>query len=248
MSLQNEKEIKKTEMISTNSQRQIDITEKENQRMRDQNEILNQQIYKLKEQIRQIKNENKNDMAIVRHQYKLMNQQIDKLKEENQKIKDENEPHMARMRDQNKILNQQINKLREENQRIRGENKTEIAGLKDQNEILNQQINKLKEEKQKIRHRNQALSKSKITIKVRSGDGNLDSANEMAKRLKNMGYKIQLIDYAPQSDFERNTVYFSLKFENEAKGLVAGLGDNTILKPLNCPSAYDLIVVTGKIH
>ena len=89
-------------------------------------------------------------------------------------------------------------------------------------------------------------SKSKIKIKVSCGDGNLGSANEMAKKLRKMGYKAQLIDYASQSDFEQNTVYFSLKYENEAKNLSTGLGGNTLLKPMNGSSEFDLIVVTGK--
>lgn len=269
---------KNTTFISTNSQKQIDILEKENQKMRDRNEILNQQINRLKKQIQMITNENKNDIALVKHQYKLMNEQINRLREENRKMRDEDEADMARIRDQNEILNQQISLLREENLRIRGENKTETARIKDQNELLNQQISKIKEENKKIRDKNetlklkigdqkrllnqqisklknhkqiirsqkQGLSKSKIKVKVSCGDGNLGSANKMAKRLRKMGYKTQLIDYAPQSDFERNTVYFSLKSESEAKRLSAGLGGNTILKPMNCPSEFDLIVVTGK--
>ena len=92
----------------------------------------------------------------------------------------------------------------------------------------------------------EGFSKSKIRIKVSCGDGNLGSANEMAKRLRKMGYKTQLIDYAPQSDFEQNTVYFSSKFEKEAKNLSTGLGGNTVLKPMNGSSEFDLIVITGK--
>jgi chromosome segregation ATPase len=265
-------------VISTNSQTQIDILEKENQKMRDQNEILNQQINKLKNQIHRIKNENNNDMAIVKHQYKLMNEQINRLQEEKRKIRDENETDMTGIRDQNEILNQQINLLKEENRRIRSENKTEIARITDQNELLNQQINKIKEENKKIRDKNETLkakmsdqkrllnqqisklknhkqiiepqkeelSRSKIKIKVSCGDGNLASASKMAKRLRKMGYKTQLIDYAPQLDFELNTVYFSLKFENEARRLSTALGDNTVLKPMHGPSEFDLIVVTGK--
>lgn len=264
--------------ISTNSKYQINFLEKENQRIIAQNELLNQQVNELENQIQRIKNENKNDMAIVKRQYRLMNEQINRLQEENQRIKDANETDMAGIRDQNEILNQQISLLREENLKIRAENKTETARMKDQNEILNQHVSKIKEENKKIRDKNetpkskigdrerllnqqisklkrqkqiirsqkQGLSKSEIKIKVSCGNGNLGSANEMAKRLKKIGYKTQLIDYAPQSDFERNTVYFSLKFENEAKRLSAVLGSNTILKPMNCPSEFDLIVVTGK--
>lgn len=85
-----------------------------------------------------------------------------------------------------------------------------------------------------------------LKLKVLSGDGDLNSAKRMAKKLGNMGYKIRLIDRAPQSNFLRNTVYFALGFQDEAKRLVSSLGDNTILKPLSWFSIFDIIVVTGK--
>ena len=86
----------------------------------------------------------------------------------------------------------------------------------------------------------------KLEIKVLSGDGNINSAKEMAKRLGNMGYKIKLFHYAPRSDFSQNTVYSTPKFRKEAKRLVDRLGGSTIFKDLSWPSAFDLIVVTGK--
>jgi len=84
-----------------------------------------------------------------------------------------------------------------------------------------------------------------LKLKVLSGDGDLNSAKRMAKKLGNMGYKIRLIDHAPQSNFLRNTVYFALGFQDEAKRLVSNLGDNTILKPLSWFSIFDFFVVTG---
>ena len=86
----------------------------------------------------------------------------------------------------------------------------------------------------------------KLEIKVLSGNGNINSAKEMAKRLGNMGYKIKLFHYAPRSDFSQNTVYSTPKFRKEAKRLVDRLGGSTIFKDLSWPSAFDLIVVTGK--
>ena len=86
----------------------------------------------------------------------------------------------------------------------------------------------------------------KLEIKVLSGNGNINSAKEMAKRLGNMGYKIKLFHYAPRSDFSQNTVYSRPKFRKEAKRLVDRLGGSTIFKDLSWPSAFDLIVVTGK--
>jgi len=86
----------------------------------------------------------------------------------------------------------------------------------------------------------------KTKIKVLSGDGNLDSAKEMAKKLRNMGYKTEFIDNAPRSNFRRNTVFFAPKFQYEAKRLVSSLGCNTIVSPLSWYSIFDLIIVTGK--
>lgn len=165
---------------------------------------------------------------------------------------------MEKIKIENVNLQGQINILRKENQSIR-----------DQNERLNEQMENLEKEKQRIRDEDQVLatkltklqlkykilsSKSyglekdirKLKIKVLSGDGNFDSAKEMAKRLRNMGYKIKLIDYAPHSHFLQNIVYSTPKFQNDAKHLVLSLGGNTIFKPLTWPSIFDLIVLTGK--
>jgi len=86
----------------------------------------------------------------------------------------------------------------------------------------------------------------KLRVKVLSGDGDLNSAKEMARKLRNMGYKISLIDYAPRSNFSQNTVYFAAKSQNGAKRLVLSLGGNAICKPITWSSIFDLIVVTGK--
>jgi hypothetical protein len=86
-----------------------------------------------------------------------------------------------------------------------------------------------------------------LRIKVLSGDGDLNSAKEAAKKLRNMGYNIKLIDLAPRPNFSRNTVFFAPKFKNEAKSLAPGLGGAvTIFKPLSWSSVFDIIVVTGK--
>jgi hypothetical protein len=85
-----------------------------------------------------------------------------------------------------------------------------------------------------------------VKIKTLSGNGDLHSAREMAKKLRKMGYKITAIDFAPRSNFVRNTVYYAPEFQNEARRLVSRLGGNTIVKPLTWSSIFDLIVVTGQ--
>ncbi len=192
-------------------------------------------------------------------------EEIEKLK----MSKDEMWNKMEKLKIENVNLQKQISVLIKENQGIRDEKENEMASIKDQNRVLNEEIKKLKEENQAIRDQNQALAKKidtlqlkhktfssksydigkdirRIKIKVLSGDGNLNSAKYMAKRLTNMGYKIKRIDHAPKPDFLQNTVFFAPEFQYEAKRLVDRLGGGTIVKPLHWYSIFDLIIVTGK--
>ncbi len=68
----------------------------------------------------------------------------------------------------------------------------------------------------------------------------------MTRQLRKMGYNIRLIDYAPRSNFKKDTVFSASKSQNEGNALVSHLGKSAISKPLSWPSIYDLIVVTGK--
>jgi len=171
--------------------------------------------------------------------------------------KDEIWNEVQRLKRENVNLRRQINILREKDQRIRDENENKMASMRDQNESFNEQINSIKEENQRLSDENQGLRKEltilqlryergKSIIKVLSGDGDLNSAMEMAKNLRNMGYKIKSIDYAPRSNFLRNIVFFSPEFQKEGKQLVFRIGGNTVSKPLIWYSIFDLIVVTGK--
>ncbi len=171
--------------------------------------------------------------------------------------KDEMWNEMQGLKIENAKLQEQINILREEDKKIRDEDESKMARMRDQNGSFNEQVNRLEEEKQRISDENQVLrekltrlqlkyERGKSIIKVLSGDGDLNSALEMAKNLRNMGYKIKSIDYAPRSNFLRNTVFFAPKFQKEGKQLVFRLGGNTVSKPLIWYSIFDLIVVTGK--
>jgi chromosome segregation ATPase len=84
-----------------------------------------------------------------------------------------------------------------------------------------------------------------IRMKVLSGEGKIDSAKRMAKRLTAMGYKVESVGMAENADYPANTVYFSEKYKKEAKTLASRLGKNTIVKPLTWKSVFNLIVVTG---
>ena len=186
---------------------------------------------------RMSKDEMWNEMEKLKAENADLQGQIDTSKEENQRIRDENENKMARMRDKNELLNEQIGKLKEENQRISNEN-----------QVLAKKVTKPQLKHVTLSSKSHELEKDirQLKIKVLSGNGNIDSAKRMAKKLRNMGYEIELIHYAPRSNFSRNVVYFASKFQDDAKRLVPTLGSKARSKPLTWPSIFDLIVVTGK--
>jgi predicted nuclease with TOPRIM domain len=180
-------------------------------------------------------------------------------------MREENESKIAGMRGENELLNEKINNLIKKNQRMRGENESKIAGMRGENELLNEEIKKLKSENQRVKYENKSLvkiltrqketlsSKSHalekdiqgLKIKILSIDSK-NSAEKMAKKLRAIGYEIKSISYAPRSNFLRNTVYFAPEFKDKAEQLVASLGGKTTFKPLNWPSVFDLIIVTGE--
>ena len=84
-----------------------------------------------------------------------------------------------------------------------------------------------------------------IRMKVLSGEGKIDSAKRMAKRLTAMGYKVETVGMAESADYPANTVYFTAKYKKEAKALASRLGKETIVKPLTWKSVFSIIVVTG---
>jgi hypothetical protein len=85
-----------------------------------------------------------------------------------------------------------------------------------------------------------------LKIKVLGGDGTLVSANKMAVRLQEMGYRVEVIQLAPTANFSKNTVFYKQNVKDEAEDLVARMGGNTISKVLTWESIFDLVVVTGK--
>jgi Rps23 Pro-64 3,4-dihydroxylase Tpa1-like proline 4-hydroxylase len=251
-------EMEKIRAENVNLQRQIDI------------------LNTLRKEKQNIIDENEGTIARIREENQLLNEQIRTLKTESQKMREENEGRIAGVRQQNELLSEQIKELQSENQRmrkenegriagLRGENKNELAQLRQQNELLSEQIKNLTKENQKVQYENKSLVKmvtrqkgillsqtnalkkyiQKLKIKVLSIDSK-NSAENMAKKLNEFGYDIKSVSYAPQSKFSRNTVYFTQEFKDEAEQLAVSLGGNTTFKPLNWPSVFDLIVVTGE--
>ncbi len=188
-----------------------------------------------------------NEMEKIRAENVNLQRQIDilnTLRKEKQRIIDENESkiaglrgenqnELARLREENVLLSEQIKNLTKENQKVKYENKSLVKILTRQKETLLSQSNALEKYIQKLK------------IKVLSIDSK-NSAEKMAKKLNEIGYDIKSISYAPRSKFLRNTVYFTPEFKDEAEQLVVSLGGNTTFKPLNWPSVFDLIIVTGK--
>jgi F0F1-type ATP synthase membrane subunit b/b' len=84
-----------------------------------------------------------------------------------------------------------------------------------------------------------------IRLKVLSGDGKIDSARRMAKRVESMGYRVEGMGKAQSADYPANTVYFTPKYKKDAKALAKKLGKETIVKPLTWKSVFNIIVVTG---
>jgi len=175
---------------------------------------------------------------------------------------------LNKLKSENEDLQRQIDITNEQNQRFRVESEKKYAQVREQNLTLRQENTKFKEDNQRIIEENETLKKKRadiqvkakssvsashkvikgvggLKIKVLSGDGNFNSAKQMAKKLRKGGYTIQLVDQAHRSDFKKTTIYFAPKFKYEAKRLASNLGGNPALKSLNWPSKFNLIIVTG---
>lgn len=85
-----------------------------------------------------------------------------------------------------------------------------------------------------------------LRIKVLAGNGNLQSAEKVAARLKTLGYGVDRVDNALRSDFSSTTIFFAKTFEANARNLALQLNlEPSAVKPLSFASAFDLVVVTG---
>ncbi len=153
-------------------------------------------------------------------------------------LKDQTDDEIQRLTGQNRSLNEEVGRLEQDNQRAR-----------DESQVLAQVVNSLGV---KIKASSSTYDSTthvgRLKIKVLTGDGNIDSARQMARKLGNLGYDIELVDYAPRSNFYKNTVYFVQGLQDEARRLTLNLGGNAVLKPLNWHSKFDVIVVASQNH
>jgi len=165
------------------------------------------------------------------------------------------EQEIARLKAENIDLKQQIAYLKKVSKKSLQDVHEELAKVKSERDALAEALRKQGGGTQRLSEeilgtQRGATESGKegsrdLKIKVLSGDGDLGSAKMMAKRLKEMNYKIRLIGHAPR-DFRANTVYYKPEFERQGRLLVSKLGDNTVMKPLTWSSVFDLIIVTGK--
>ncbi|MBL7180085.1 MAG: LytR C-terminal domain-containing protein [Desulfobacterales bacterium] len=182
------------------------------------------------------KDEMKNEIQKLKTENDELKRQIDAAEEINQSVRAENAKKLIIVSEHNRVLNQELDKLKEDNRRIAAENETlkeRLAGIR------------VKAETSAPLPPKAAKSAGRLKIKVLSGDGDLNSAKMVAKKLRKVGYTIKSIDYAPRSNFQTTTIYFAAKFEVQAKRIGSDLDRNPVLKPLNWPSEFDLIVVAG---
>lgn len=166
-----------------------------------------------------------------------MRKELETLRSENQQLKLENN---LLLNENKKIseIKEQLTTLREENERLGNEKKsleTKIAWKNVEKEELEKKLSVSKGDG----------DTGNLKIKVLAGDGDLVSAQNMANRLNQMGYRIKIIDRAPRATFVQNTVYYTQASKEAAEALAARLGDEAVLKPLTWPSVFDIIVVTG---
>jgi hypothetical protein len=96
------------------------------------------------------------------------------------------------------------------------------------------------------RHRDADAAPLDVKVKVLSGDGRIESALKMADLLRGLGFHVESMAFAPRSNFLAHTVYFAHGFEDQGRSIVDHLGEGVIMKPLNWPSGFHLIIVTGK--
>lgn len=86
--------------------------------------------------------------------------------------------------------------------------------------------------------------RSKIKIKILSGDGKLNSAKNLAKTLQSLGYSINRVALAPSTKYSKTFVYYAKDYKREGMELTEHIGKDSQLRPLSWKSIFDIIIVT----
>jgi hypothetical protein len=170
---------------------------------------------------------------------------VSDLDQKNKELTARNEKLQAESGDLNKQLAAKDDLLQKKSEEIARQDAKQAAMV---NEVERMKAQKARSGEADIKE-SPAAGKSaglkSIRMKVLSGEGKIDSAKRMAKRLTAMGYKVESVAMAENADYPANTVYFTEKYKKEAKTLASRLGKNTIVKPLTWKSVFSIIVVTG---
>ena len=141
--------------------------------------------------------------------------EVEKLKSEKQKLRSRINV-LERAQEKSTELEKQIGTLREQieiERNEKSESVKKISELEAEKNEFERQISGLEQEKNLLKKRvpNLELEKNvgKFGIKVLSGDGDIRSAKQIAKRMKKMGYQIKMIGFAPEKHL-KDIRYFLL--------------------------------------
>ncbi len=173
-----------------------------------------------------------------------MKREMSRLEAENkekEKSAAAKQEEIAKLQSEKAALNTQVRDLQEEFQKMKKEREEKAAAIK--SETITEKQSAQKAEAAAVAGKEAA---AKLRIKVLSGDGKLASARKMARVIEKSGLKVEIVDLAPRSNFNADTVYYTVDAEKEAKEIAQSLGEKTQLKQMTWSSAFNIIAVTGK--
>jgi len=180
-----------------------------------------------------------NETERLRMENSSLQQQIAYTKKVSRKSLEECQETLEGTKTEQEALREEIAKLRQANYRMALENKA----LKEQSrKTVAGRTWALKREGQTSSRSNKPTP---LKIKVLTGDGDLDTARQMTKKLMKLDYDIRHIGYAPRSDFKKNIIFFKPSSKKTGTRLLSELGGNTVMRPLTWSSMFDIIIVTG---
>ena len=167
---------------------------------------------------------------------KNLKKELDALKTQKKlQPKPEDRHVIEKTREENRYLVQEMDKLREELRSVSTENEQlekKLAEVQVKEEAPPPVLQKVKRDL------------GRLKIKVLSGDGDMNSARRMAKRLEDIGYSVQMVDRAPRATFRSAVIFYASHVVDEARRLHGDLDFIPVLKPLTWSSRFDIILVT----
>jgi len=169
---------------------------------------------------------------------------LDAANKEKDKTLQGNQEEIAALKKDRTALNARIKDLQDDVLKMRKQRDEGAAAIK--SETITEKQAAPKAEAAADRGDQKAEPAKSLKIKVLAGDGRLVSARLMARKLEKTGLKVEIVDLAPRADFSADTVYYLRDVEKEARDIAGRVGEKTVLKPMTWPSAFNIIVVTGK--